>query len=816
MKRICLLIFTLVALTAFTLQARERTLLNFGWRFLHADTIGAEKPLFDDSKWATVDLPHDASIAGPFQKGHGGTVRNGFRTLGRGWYRRHIAYDGKWEGKRVLITFEGVYRLATVYINGQICGPSRKNGYLDFEYDITDKLHVGDNVIAVRYDNSYAKSSRWYNGEGINRNVWLTIVDPVHVDRYGTYITTPEVSKSEALVRIETRVKNDGKDSVLCALINDIVDPQGNVVASRKAVAPFAAGEVYTFQQEIPVRKPQLWEVGEGLMYKAVSRVSALPYDGQGANHNPQSSILNPQTDTYVTPFGIRSLRFSPDSGLSVNGRRVYVNGVCLHTDLGPLGTASFDEAWNQRLSAVVDSLGCNAIRLSHNAYPGYVLDWADRHGVLVFDEMLDKWNDSYYGKGADFCDDMLADMRTWIERDRNHPSVFIWGVGNEVYEQIRDDMTQKNGVQRLKALVDLVHSVDPTRKTTVGQYPNRYGSKSRKSKDFLTLEPHPFEFYADVVSTNYLEKFWDRDHAKYPQLIFMESEMAVGDLGYDFFNFNHGYPVGQFYWGGTDYIGESLGWPAKGWTRGLIDFTNRLKPLGQSVKSFYTTKPMTKIVTRPHGGAGSRVWNDLKMTWIPLEEHWNYKDGDTVTVQVMSNCAKTELMLNGNSLGNKLLPSKDKAPELTWEVPYSKGKLEAIGYDAHGNIVSRDVLATAGGPDRIVAKLSKDTMSADGLDLAYIDYTVLDKDGNVSQTPVKLAFSVSGAATIAAQASGDMLSDEAWQNTSVRNGGSEVYRTTYNGRCQLILRAGRTPGKVKVTAKAKGLKPNKLELCVK
>lgn len=794
-RRLAIVAICLLCLSTTAATARERILMNFGWKFVRADVEGAAATSFDDSKWQTIDLPHDASAYGEFSKKQGGSQRNGYRTLSKGWYRRHLTANESWNGKRIILTFEGVYRLATVYINGQACGPSRKNGYAEFEYDITDKLHKGDNVIAVSYDNTYTKSSRWYNGEGINRNVWLTIADPLHIDRNGTYITTPEITKEEALIRVETTVRNDRKDSVLCSLITDIIDPQGNVVAMRKAVAPFAGGETYTFTQEIPVSHPQLWNVGEGKMYRAVSRL---------------------ENDEYTTPFGIRTLRFTSDNGLLVNGKRVYLNGVCLHTDLGPLGTASFDAAWDYRLSTIVDSLGCNAIRLSHNEYPRYVLDWADRHGILVFDEMLDKWNDSFYGDKSDFSDDMLADMRQWIKRDRNHPSVFVWSVGNEVYEQIRKDWTMKHGVERLKRLVALVREMDPSRKTTVGQYPNRYGSKTLKSsKDFYYTEPHQFEFYTDVVSTNYLEKFWDKDHLKYPQLIFIESEIAVGDLGYDFFNFDHSYPVGQFYWGGTDYIGESMGWPAKGWVRGLIDFTNRLKPLGQSVRSFYTSAPMTKIITRPHGNAGGTVWNDLKMTWTALEEHWNYASGDTITVQVMSNCHKTELLLNGKSLGCKLLPKQATtdgghgiAPELTWEVPYEAGELKAIGYDSEGNIVSHDILATSGEPYKIVAHTTKNEISANGLDLAYVNFEIVDRQGRISQKPVKLEFGVSGAATLQAQASGDMLSSEPWQGSN--------QRTTYQGRCQLIVRSGQKAGKVKITAKAKGLKPTTIWLQAK
>lgn len=786
MKKIKWILFFIIL--TLHLYARENICLNFGWKYQQGKIVGAEVSTFNDRSWQWVNLPHDASIYGPFQKDHGGTVRNGFRPLNCGWYRKHIEYNNKWKNKHIILMFEGVYRMATVYVNGLSCGPARQNGYLDFEYDITGMLHDGDNVVAVSYDNTFARSSRWYNGEGINRNVWLQIVDALHIDRYGTYVTTPEISTGKAKVVVDTNVKNDNKDSVLCQLITEIVDPKGHVVASRKAVAPFAAGEIYHFHQEIDIENPQLWQVGQGVMYRVVSRL---------------------ENDEYETPFGIRSIQFSPDQGLLINGKRVYVNGVCLHTDLGPLGTASFDAAWDRRLSVIVDSLGCNAIRLSHNVYPNYVLDWADRHGVLVFDEMFDKWNESFYGSGTDFPNMLLTDMRTWMRRDRNHPSVFVWSVGNEVYEQIQKDKTQKNGVERLKQLVTLGHEMDPSRKITVGQYPNRYGCKTLKNyKYFYELEPHQFEFYADVVSTNYLERFWDRDHKKYPQLVFIESEMAVGDLGYDFFNFDHSYPVGQFYWGGTDYIGESMGWPAKGWVRGLIDFTNRLKPLGQSIRSFYTTRRMVKIVTRPRGGAGSRVWNDLKMTWIPLEEHWNYQQGDTVTVQVMSNCYETELLLNGHSLGRKLLPPSNCPPELTWPVVYIPGELRAVGYNKNGEKIVDDIVKTSGKPARIVTDVDTKSLKANGLDLAYVNFTVVDKNGNiVVQTPVILNFYVTGTASIAGVASGDMLSNEPWQGSC---------KTTYNGRCQLIIRAAHKSGMVKILVKAKGLKTIKLEIPIK
>ena len=794
-----LLMALLASVVCLTLQAREKININKGWKFVRENVEGAEAVTFDDSRWQTVNLPHDAAVHSAFRKsGDGASARVGFLPLGRGWYRRHLTRDAAWDGQRVMLEFEGVYRDARVYVNGSICDGRHPNGYIGFRVDITDKLHEGDNLIAVSYDNTYEKSSRWYNGEGIDRNVWIHVTDPVRVAFDGTYVTTPKITGSRALVAIETSVDNGRKDSVLCRLVTEIKDPSGKVVATRTAIAPFAAGETYTFRQEIDVPQPVLWEVGNGRMYEAVSRVYAEPY--------PVAKTEAALTDTYTTPFGIRDIELTPDRGLLVNGKRVYINGACLHTDLGPLGTASLDAAWDARLAAITGQLGCNGIRLSHNAYPKYVLDWADRHGVLVVDEFFDKWEDSFYGRGAKMGEQQLRDIETQMRRDRNHPSVFVWSVGNETYQQIQKEKTRNGGVEMLKMLVAKARSIDPSRKTTCSQYPNRYGDKRKKNnaKEFLAADPHQFEFYTDVVSTNYLENFWDEDHRRFPQLVFMAGELAVGDLGYDYFNYDHSYPIGHFYWGGTDYIGESFGWPSKGWVRGLVDFTNRLKPLGQSVRSFYWPEPMVKLVTRPSGGQSSLVWNDLKMTWMALEEHWNYRDSDTLAVQVMSNCDETELLLNGRSLGRKALPAKDKAPELVWQLPYEKGELVAIGYN-NGSRVAADTLRTAGKPARLVVTTSKPTLRADGMDLVYLDYTVVDKDGNVCPAnDIRIDFSVTGCGTNAGMANANMLSDEPWQADS---------RTTYQGRAQLIVRSTDVPGTVSVTAKAKGLKTVKTRI---
>ena len=782
MRKTVLLIMALLVLLP--VSAREKTRINLDWKYRQGTVHDAQRTDYDDSNWEVVNLPHDAAIYGPFCKDvKGGMNRNGYRPLGKGWYRKHLLYNKAWKGKRVILEFEGVYRDAKVFINGIIQEGDHRNGYLDFEHDITDFLHEGDNVIAVCYDNTFNKSSRWYNGEGIYRDVNLLIVDPVHVDRYGTYVTTPKITEEKACVLIKTEVRNDNKDSVSCRVVTDIISPSGETINHSEAIAPFASGEVYEFTQQMEVNNPQLWEVGKPVLYKAVSHVFV---DGQEA-------------DNYVTTFGIREFEFTPEQGLLVNGKKVFVKGVCLHSDLGPLGKASFEAGWNRRLDVITRELGCNAIRLSHNCYPKYVLDWADEHGVLVFDEFFDKWNDSYYGLGADFGDHLMRDAQVQIKRDRNHPSVFIWSVRNETYEQIQPEKTSTTGVERLKTLVDFVHQQDPSRKVTVGMFPNRYGNISHRVSGYEKADLHQFAFYTDVVSVNYMERFFEQDHKKYPQLIFMESEMATGELGYNYFNYDHSYTVGQFYWGGTEYIGESFGWPSKGWINGLIDMSNHLKPIGYSVKSFYNDEPMVKIGIMDESRKGQQEWNELKMTWKPFLMHWNFKEGELLKVQVFSNCDETELFVNGISQGRKPLPTKTQAPELIWNVNYHSGEVKAIGY-RDGKVICSDLIKTAGRPAKLVVSVDADTLNADGMDLAYLNYCLLDKNGNIVPDDNRLIeFKVTGAGVNAGVDNGNIISDEPWQADS---------RSTFKGRAQLIIRSKNKTGQVKITAKVKGLKP--------
>lgn len=794
MKRLCLLLLgLLLAVSAVRGGERRSELLNFDWRFRLGEQPGADRPGYDDSAWETVQLPHDASIYGPFVRDTlGGDRTNGFRPRHAGWYRKHLTIVRKSAGRRFLLELEGVYRAAEVWVNGVRMG-QQLNGYLDFEYDVTDALHEGDNLVAVRYDNRYKGSSRWYTGEGINRNVWLHEVSDLRVDRYGTFVSTPRILPDSARVAIETTVRNDRPDSVVCTVVSEVLSPSGGILAVRRSVVPMAGGGRFTFRQQTWVRDPQLWELETPRLYAVRTRVEA---DGR-------------QTDLYETPFGIRDVEMTPEAGLKLNGRKVFVKGVCLHHDLGALGTAAFEDGFARRLERL-KQMGCNAIRLSHNVFPKCVLEWCDRNGMLVYDEMYDKWSGQFYGEGADFERYWRRDMGLWLQRDRNHPSVFIWSVGNEVQQTRnskvrnfatgRDEIDSTRGVRLWTQMYDHVRYYDPTRMVTTALFPTRYNGIRAEDAGFDASEPAQLSFYMDVMSVNYRERFFARDREKYPQLIYIVSEIATGEGGYSYFGYDHASAVGQFYWGGTEYIGESFGWPSKGWINGAADLCDNLKPVGWSIRSLYSDEPMVRIAVHDKTAATERVWNDLKMRSKPMHLFWKGEPGDTLDVQTFSNCEEVELRLNGCTLGRRRMADCPKQ-RMIWRVAYQPGELTAVGYDG-ARKVAEQRLCSASKPVRLVLRPERTRLCADGMSLLYANVEVQDAAGTVVPTSdFDVRFEVEGPATIAGVCNGDITSDELWQADR---------RHVHEGRALVILRAGREAGTIRVTARARGLKPDR------
>ena len=771
---------------------RRSELLNFDWRFRLGEQSGAERPGYDDRGWETVQLPHDASIYGPFVRDTlGGDRANGYRPRNVGWYRKHLTVARKPAGRRFLLEFEGVYRAAEVWVNGRSMG-IQLNGYLDFEYDVTDALHEGDNLVAVRYDNRYKASSRWYTGEGINRNVWLHEVSDLRVDRYGTFVSTPRILPDSARVEIETTVCNDRADSVVCTVVSEILSPAGGTVAVRRSVVPMAGESRFTFRQQAWVHDPQLWDTEAPQLYTVRTRI------GDGSC----------RTDLYETPFGIRDVEMSPEEGLKLNGRKVFVKGVCLH--LGALGAAAFEDGFARRLGRL-KRMGCNAVRLSHNVYPKYVLEWCDRNGMLVYDEMYDKWSGQFYGEGEDFERHWRRDMALWLRRDRNHPSVFVWSVGNEVQQTRnskvrnfatgRDEIDSTRGVRLWMQMYDHVRYYDRTRPVTTALFPTRYNGIRAEDEGFDQSEPAQLSFYMDVMSVNYRERFFARDREKYPQLTYIVSEIATGEGGYSYFGYDHASAVGQFYWGGTEYIGESFGWPSKGWINGAVDLCDNLKPVGWSIRSLYSDEPMVRIAVHDRTAATERVWNDLKMRSKPMHLFWKGEPGDTLDVQTFSNCEEVELRLNGRTLGRRRMADCPRQ-RMIWRVAYQPGEMVVVGYDG-GRAVAEQRLCSASEPVRLVLRPEATQLRADGMSLLYVNVEVQDAAGNVVPTSdFDVRFGVEGPATIAGVCNGDITSDEPWQADR---------RHVHEGRALVILRASRRPGTVRLTASARGLKSDRI-----
>lgn len=803
------LLLALCILCSLTLQAqRTRTLINFDWKFIRQPIADAAQPAYDDHSWQTVQLPHDASIAGPFvQDSLQADRQNGFLPRLQGWYRKVITLDDSQLAGKVFLEFEGIYRDAHVYVNGKHLA-HQLNGYESFLVDITTAATPGKNVVAVQYDNTDMESSRWYNGEGIYRNVWLVTMHPTHIQWHGTYVTTPTITANKATIQLSTTVVNELADSATVTLTSVVQQPDQTLCASVTNTVPLAAHETYAYLQSTTLTHPTLWSLEHPERYKVISYLI----------------VAGDTIDRYETPFGIRTIAFDRDHGFLLNGKKVLVKGVNLHHDLGPLGAAAFARGYARRLEGL-QKLGCNAIRLSHNPHAPYILDWCDQHGMLVFDEAFDKWDDQFFGQGHAFADHWQASLEAFITRDRNHPCVFIWSVGNETRQQ--RDPKAEFGVPQLKAMRAFVHSLDPTRPVTCGLHPSRR-SGAYRTPNYYREGPPEMEFYMDVVSTNYREEFWPMDRAHYPQLMFILSEAQVGNLGNEWFNFNHDTSIGLFYWGGTDYIGESFGWPATGWPNGIIDWNDHWKPFSYYIQSLYSDSAVTHVTTYDPHHETTQYWNEVNLRYLPMYDHWNWEGRDSVDVFTFSNGETVELFLNGQSLGTKTVPAPyhthdikaytaaeydpdhpiNTGPalhqELAWRVPYQPGTLR-VDSKENGVVVASHTLHTAGKAQRVTLTADRSTLHADGLDLAYITVTITDAHGivvpNANQA---VTFKVSGAGTLAGTANADVTSHESFTGAT---------QTVFQGKALLVVRAKRTPGKMTIKATAKGLKGATLTL---
>lgn len=752
----------LFILAAFTLHAQKvkessRTMLNFDsdWRFLKADAQGAETASFDDSKWRKLDVPHDWSIEGPYDKENPASRGGGYLPAGIGWYRKSFTVSEADAKQKVFIEFDGVMANSDVWINGFHLG-KRPYGYISFSYDLTGHLKFGkgeSNILVVRADNSVQPASRYYTGAGIYRHVRLVVTNPVHIVQWGVYVSTSQVSEKKATINLQTKVINETSSPNSIVIETTIVDPSGKIVKSAESKLAIPVGKSVTIDQSIEVSNPELWNLDQPNLYQAITKIKSAKntIDGQ------------------ATIFGIRNSKFEAATGYWLNGKNIKIKGVCLHHDAGAFGSAVPLRAWERRLE-LLREVGVNAIRTAHNPVAPEFLDLCDRMGLLVMDETFDTWTapkpNGEKGYNQYFTQWWEKDTRDMVLRDRNHPSIIIYSVGNEIHDNLNDS----TGFKKYKDQQDLIHQTDPGRPVTMALF--RPNVSKVYSNGFIEK--------MDIVGQNYRENELVAIHLSKPDQIVIGTEnghtlsawLAMRD---------NPFMSGQFLWAGVDYLGEAQ-WPAISYNQGLFDRTGCWKQLSYQRQSWWSEKPVVHIVRKDdNAGVGEWVAN-----WTPAD----FGTYDDARVQVYSNCDEVELFLNGKSLGSKTKPADDSAR--SWEVTFEKGSLKAVAKN-QGKEVESEELQTAGDPARIILTTDKSKITKNWDDVSYVTAKVVDANGIVCPNADKLiSFVVSEAGIIQAVDNGDVNSHEAYQISQ---------RHTFNGQCIAIIKAKSASGKITVKA---------------
>ena len=824
------------------INPRATTLINFGWRFHAGDIDGAQDLTFDDSSWRKLDLPHDFQIEQPWlapsaderpdNTDPGANIRSrlsgrGFKEMGIGWYRYTFTPDEAWRGRRVLIDFEGILLVGDAWLNGQPIGKT-DYGYLGFEADVTKLLRWGEaNVIAVRADTRDASNSRWYTGAGIYRDVHITATDPnLFFTRHGLKVTTDgerTVSLQAELTKFLTAEERQQKGAKHITFVSRIFDAQGQLVAERCDSIHFRTN-MATREYELPpltVDAPHLWNLEDPYLYTA--EVSVLRPDGSEA-------------DRISSRFGIRKVEFGPDFGMKLNGKKVILKGIANHHTLGALGASAYPRAIERRLR-LLKEFGFNHIRTSHNPYSTSLLDMCDELGILVVDELYDKWLRQYAGGRIAWTDLWQHDIPEWIRRDRNHPSVVIWSLGNEL--QTYWNLPYADwGVTPYRMQKQLLLRYDQTRPITVAMHPRG------RSLETDSL-PAPLVMETDIASYNYRYMYFPGDGRRFPWMTFYQSEATTSNLGPNYYEMDLDKVIGLAYWGVIDYLGESQGWPAKGWAQGFWYIDLQPKPTAYLARAiFREDTPVCHICINE--GNQDIEWNGVKQRIRRLTDHWTRTPGDEPWVTVYTNADEVELRLNGRSIATKTNDRND--PKTRNQVGFGKVKYEAGTLVAiartNGREVARHTIETAGEAValRLIPELpepSKATRKAaltsaavtvpptpqsgsvlaasdrevspspywraDGIDLQHVIVQAVDKKGRVVPSAnAEVAFAVSGPATLAAVSSGDHYSDELTQTD---------HRSLFQGQALAILRAQQTSGLVTLTATAPGLKPAKLQM---
>lgn len=750
---------------------------NFDWKFGYGDIPDAQAVSFDDSAWPDVNLPHDFQIHQPWVEpapdekpdldNPMANVKSrlsarGFKEMGRGWYRKTFVPDMGWHGQRVLLDFGGILLTGDVFLNGERVGGS-DYGYLGFEIDITDKLRYGEpNVISVCADTGSPDNSRWYTGAGLYRDVNIVLTDPdQYFTRHPLSISTPAVDSRSSTILVEgeiaTRIKTD---SIRVGL--SVIDPQGETVYSKISNHwSHPRQHVREFRLDsICIENASLWDCENPNLYT----LSAVIYRGDGS-----------VADSISERFGIRKIEFSPEYGFKLNGKKVLLKGIANHHTLGALGAAAFPRAIEKRIQ-LLKEFGFNHIRTSHNPYSESFLNLCDEYGILVVDELYDKWMKQYVGGRTEWSQRWQNDIPEWVRRDRNHPSVIMWSMGNEL--QLVPDMPFNDwGVTPYKLQRELLRRYDSSRPATVAMHP-------RGRNELTDSLPAPLALVTDISAYNYRYMYFPGDSENFPWMIFYQSEANLSNMGPNFFEMDLDKVIGLAYWGMIDYLGESLGWPAKGWVQGVFDISLQPKPMAYFLRSFF--KPDDPIVhIAPFVTSASEDWNGVSMGGRRFNDSWNFNPGDSINLYTFTNADEVELILNGRSLGRKRndVQNPKTRNRILWEgIPYQEGTLTAFAY-RHGEDkpISHHELQTHGKAVRLTASYDNRNWKADGYDLQHVLIEAVDSKGRCDKSAsAQLTFCVDGPAEIVGVINGDNASDELTVGNS---------RRLYQGKATVILR---------------------------
>ena len=782
--------------------ADNRILFDFDWKFALGDYPDASKPEFDDSDWRLLDVPHDFSIELPFDSAHASAGGGGYAFGGAGWYRKHFVLDESQNNKKVSILFNGVYRNSEVWINGRFLG-YRPYGYTSFYYDLTPYLNPagGENVLAVKVNTSAQQNSRWYTGAGIYRHVSVLATGNVHFEPWGIFARTKQADEQSAAIDISIDLVNEEQSDQNCEVLAALFDAEGKQVAASRSTFLIKAGDSLQVNQNLDVEDVQLWSIDTPYLYRLQVELKANGVE----------------SDLFTTSYGIRTFTFDPNLGFLLNGKHVRLKGTNNHHDGGPLGSACLDATFDRQLR-LLKEMGCNALRMSHNPPAPELLDAADRMGFVVIDEIFDEWMNGKTpaGYSPHFSEWYQKDVESWIKRDRNHPSVVAWSIGNEVREQ----WDSEEGPRITKMLTDAVHRWDATRPTTAGCN-GVDGINASGMGDML-----------GIVGYNYWEAMYQEDHQTYPDRVIFGSETVQypyqpGDCAqmHTYAQWVAGqeedYVAGEFIWTGFDYLGEAgigdvgtgcepwntwPGWPWFGGSCGLLDICGFPKTGYWFRRALWTGEPIVYIAVETDPQAKDRdvcsFW-----AWPKVEHHWNHQtEGDTLAVHVYTNVPQVELKLNGQSLGSKAWDIHREA-FLVWNVPYTRGTLEAVGTLADGRTVTNQV-RTAGHPSQIKLVADRETLQANRQDLGYVQAFLLDEnDIPVPFAENAIRFEVSGAGKLNAVGNGNLNKYRPFKTNET---------AAFHGQCLAIVQSGDKTGQIIIRASGEGLESNGITLTVK